>query len=126
MRVFVVEEPAALSARLQERLADTPGIYVVGVARNLLSAIRGIAALSPDLVIADLEMGGGGGGLSLLEVIQMFRDTEGTGPRVVLWTGCQDPQRQARARGLGADAQFDKARELDLLIDYCQRSAVAQ
>src|SRR4029453_17799323 len=116
----------ALSARLQERLGEAPGVSVVGNARNVIGAIRGIAALHPDLVIPDMNMDGGGSGFGLLEAIQMLREAEGSGPRVVLWTGCQDPRRQARARGLGADPQFDKARELDLLIDYCQTLAVAR
>jgi hypothetical protein len=42
---------------------------------------------------------------------------------VLVWTGCQDPRQQAIAAGLGAEAHFDKAREVDLLVEYCRRAA---
>jgi len=123
LRVLVVEESAALCDRLVERLAETPSIAVVGTARTVMDAVRKIAVLHPDLVITDHEMEDGGG-FALLEAIRVLRELEGPGPSVVLWTGCLDPRRQARARELGVDVHFEKARELDGLIDYCRRAGV--
>ena len=122
MTVFVVEESPALAARLLERLQLVPELAVIGVARNVLEAIRVIPILEPDLVITDTESGNGGG-LALLHVLQARRAMARRGPRVLLWTGCADPQRRAVAEGLGAEARFDKAREVDLLVDYCRRAA---
>ncbi len=124
-RVLVVEESAALSARLVERLAETPGISVIGMVRTVIDAVRRIAVLNPDLVITDIDMAEGGG-FALVQAIHMLRELEGAAPTVVLWTGCQDPWRQARARELGAEVQFDKARELDLLVDFCGRAAAGR
>lgn len=122
MTVFVVEESPALAARLLERLQLVPELAVIGVARNVMEAIRVIPILEPDLVITDTESGDGGG-LALLHVLQARRAMVRRGPRVLLWTGCADPQRRAVAAGLGAEARFDKAREVDLLVDYCRLAA---
>jgi DNA-binding NarL/FixJ family response regulator len=119
--VFVVEESPALSARLLERLKVVPELAIVGLARTLTDAIRDISTLTPDVVITDTEMGGGKG-LALLHVLQARRGMEGTGPRVLVWTGCQDPRRQAVASGLGAEARFDKARDVERLVEYCRHT----
>lgn len=125
VRVFVVEESTALSRRLVERLVETPSITVIGTARTVIDAVRKIVVLDPDLVITDIELAEGGG-FALLEAIRVIRYVEGSGPTVILWTGCRDPVRQARARELGAQAHFDKAREVELLVDYCREAALAK
>jgi DNA-binding NarL/FixJ family response regulator len=121
LRVLVVEESAALCDRLVERLAETPSISVVGTARTVMDAVRKIAGLHPDLVITDHEMEDGGG-FALLEALRVLRQVEGSAPSIVLWTGCLDPKRTARARDLGVEVQFEKARELEQLIEYCRRA----
>jgi DNA-binding NarL/FixJ family response regulator len=124
VRVFVVEESAALSVRLLERLREVPELDVIGTARTVTGAMRAITTLVPDVVIADTEMAEGKG-FALLHVIKAWRAVERDGPRVLVWTGCQDPRRQATAFALGAEAHFDKAREVDLLVDYCRQAAAA-
>jgi DNA-binding NarL/FixJ family response regulator len=125
LRVLVVEESAALCERLVERLAETPRIAVIGTARTVMDAVRKIAVLQPDMVITDHDMEDGGG-FALLEAIRVLRQVEGSAPSIVLWTGCLDPMRRARARDLGVEVQFEKARELDRLIEYCRRAGVAE
>lgn len=122
MRVFVVEESPALAARLLERLQDVGELSVVGVARSVMEAVRVIPMLEPDLVITDTETADGGG-LALLHVLQAHRAMARRGPRILLWTGCEDPRRRAVAEGLGAEARFDKAREVDQLVEYCRQVA---
>ena len=123
MRVFVVEESPALSDRLIERLSEVPELTVIGIARNLTDAVREIAALAPDVVIADPELGDGTG-LALLHVMHARRRVEGTGPRMLLWTGCRNRRQWTIALTLGAEARFDKAREVELLVEHCWRAAV--
>ena len=124
VRVFVAEESAALSTWLVERLERTQGITVIGTARTVIDTVRKIVSLHPDLVITDTELAEGGG-FALLEAIHLIRMVEGSGPTVILWTGCQDPLLQARARRLGALVHFDKSREAELLVDYCRAAAIA-
>ncbi len=120
VRVFVVEESAALSARLVERLAEVPSITVISTARTVADAIRAIANVAPHIVITDTDLPDGSG-FALLHVIKARRTVKGTGPRVLVWTGCQDSRRQALAEGLGVEAHFDKAKEVELLVEYCRR-----
>jgi DNA-binding NarL/FixJ family response regulator len=123
VRVLLVEESAALTSRLLERLKEVPKLEVVGSARTVTGATRAIATQVPDLVITDTEMAGGSG-VALLHVMKAHRTLEGSGPHVLVWTGCRDPRRRAMAEALGAEAHFDKAREVDLLVDYCRQAAV--
>ena len=56
MRVLLVDdEPPALE-RLEAFFANMPDIEVVGTAANGLEANDKIAALSPDLVMLDIQM----------------------------------------------------------------------
>jgi len=121
VRVFVVEESAALSIRLLERLKAAPELTVIGSAQSVTDAVRAIRLHGPDVVIIDTEMAEGSG-FALLHVMKAWRVVERAGPRVLVWTGCQDPRRRALASGLGAEAHFDKAREVDLLVDYCRQA----
>lgn len=125
MRVFVVEESAALSARLVERLAEVPGIAVISTARTVADAIRAIAHLAPDIVITDTDLPDESG-FALLHVMKARRTVKGGGPRVLVWTGSRDPRRQALAEALGVEAHFDKAREVELLVEYCRRAATPE
>jgi DNA-binding NarL/FixJ family response regulator len=122
VRVFVVEESPGLSDRLLERLSVIPELTVVGVARNLMDAVQQITTRSPDVVITDPELAEGSG-LALLHMLHQRRAVKGNGPRVLLWTGDRDPRRWAIAQGLGVEARFDKAREVDLLVERCRGAA---
>jgi DNA-binding NarL/FixJ family response regulator len=122
VRVLVVEESPALSARLLERLCAVPELTVVGVSRTVTEAVRDVVTQIPDVVITDSELGQGSG-LALLHVLQARRKVAGAGPRVLEWTGCQDPRRHAATNGLGVEARFDKAREVERLVDYCRSVA---
>jgi DNA-binding NarL/FixJ family response regulator len=122
VRVFVFEESPALSARLLERLRVAPELSVVGVARTVTDAIKEITTLTPDVVITDTEQTDGNG-LALLHALQARRTADRRGPRVLLWTACRDARRQAVALRLGAEARFDKAREVERLVEYCRHAA---
>ncbi len=122
MRVFVVEASPGLSDRLLERLNVVQELTVIGVARNLIDAVRQITIKAPDMVITDPELADGGG-LALLHMLNARRAVRGTGPRVLLWTGDRDSRRWAVAQGLGAEARFDKAREVEQLVEHCRRAA---
>jgi DNA-binding NarL/FixJ family response regulator len=124
VKVFVLEESPALSARLLERMHEESELTIVGVARRVTDAIRAIPALAPDVVITDTELADGGG-FALLHVLKAQRALGYHGPRILVWTGCRDPRRRALAEGLGAEAHFDKAREVQSLVEYCRRAVPA-
>jgi two-component system chemotaxis response regulator CheB len=56
IRTLVVDDSAFARKVLRESLSRTPGIEVVGIARDGLEALEKIAELSPDVVTLDLVM----------------------------------------------------------------------
>jgi DNA-binding NarL/FixJ family response regulator len=122
VRIFVVEESPAPSGWLLERLKSAPELAIVGAACGVTDAVRAILRLSPDLVVIETELSDGVG-LALLHVLQARRAAAGTGPRLLLWTGCRDARRLAVAYGLGAEASFDKVQDAERLVEYCRQGA---
>lgn len=57
-RIFIVEDHALLRAGLRALLIQDPDIEIIGEADNGRDAVRGVATLSPHLVLMDLSMPG--------------------------------------------------------------------
>jgi len=56
MRVYLVDSSRLLNEGLTERLADLPGLEVVGQADNLGDAVREIRLQTPDVVMLDVAL----------------------------------------------------------------------
>jgi DNA-binding NarL/FixJ family response regulator len=61
MRVYLVDSSRLLNEGLTERLADLPGLEVVGQADNLGDAVREIRLQTPDVVMLDVALLGQSG-----------------------------------------------------------------
>ena len=61
IRVLIVDDHLALRVGFAAILAESPGIEVVGEASDNKGAIEACTALSPDVVLMDLRIPGGGG-----------------------------------------------------------------
>lgn len=68
IRVFVVDDAAAVRRIVTDVLAADPGIEVVGSAANGLEAMARLERLGPDLVTLDIEMPGMDGLETLVEL----------------------------------------------------------
>ena len=60
-RLFLVDDHGVFRSGVRAELADAPGIEVVGDAGTVAEAISRIVALTPDVVLLDVHMPGGGG-----------------------------------------------------------------
>lgn len=80
LRTFLVDDEPVALRRLAQALGDIPGVELVGVAGDGLSARQSIAQTAPDLVILDIEMPGCSG-LDLASTL-----SGGPGPEVVFLT----------------------------------------
>ncbi|MGB0129369.1 MAG: response regulator [Rhodocyclaceae bacterium] len=124
LNVFLIEDSPLLRAQLIETLEDLEGIHVVGHAEDEATAIARLAANPADLTIVDLELKSGSG----IGVLRALKDEPSRFHytwAVVLTTHSHPAVRQ-RCTQLGARAFFDKAMQMDELIDYvaaAQRTA---
>jgi DNA-binding NarL/FixJ family response regulator len=109
MQIFLVEDSAPVRERLAEMLGAIPGARLVGAAERADTAIRGILAARPDVVVLDLNLAEGTSGFDVLRAVCP------AAPGIdfyMLSNFSADPYRALAAR-LGARGFFDKTRELE-------------
>ena len=113
---FLVEDNQTIRDNLVPALEDLVNAHVIGFADTEADAAHWLLA-HPDawhLLIVDLFLKEGSG-LGVLASAQ----TRKTAQRVVVLSNYVTNDIRARCAALGADAVFDKSRELDAFIDYC-------
>jgi two-component system OmpR family response regulator len=116
LRVVLVEDSPRLCRLLAGILGELDGVAVVGEAADEPSAIRLLGECQADLAIVDLELGAGSG----LEVLRALADEPKRFGhlRTVVFSNYGHPSLRECCRDLGADGFFDKAFQLDDLIEY--------
>ncbi|MBC7391785.1 MULTISPECIES: response regulator [unclassified Variovorax] len=123
VRTYIVEDNATIRENLVGTLREVARVETVGEAET---EDEGTAWLTHnrgkwDLAIIDLFLKEGSG----MNVIEACRDRSSTQRLVVLSNHTTRHVRQ-RCAELGADAVFDKATEIDDLIDFCLRQRQEQ
>lgn len=117
VRAFIVEDNPVILKDLIATLEELTPVRVVGSARTETEAVRELEQRKDDLdlVIVDIFLASGSG----LGVLARAQDLKLPMRRVVL-TNYPSPDMRRRCADLGADRLFDKSRELDELITYCE------
>ena len=93
-------------------LAEPGRIEVVVVAESEASAMAAIRGLGPDVVVLDLQLRTGSGA----DVIRAVRSDPAFGStRLLVTSNHTSPRLRAGCLELGADAYFDKVKELTQL-----------
>lgn len=113
---FLVEDNQTIRDNLVPALEDLVNAQVIGYAETESEAADWLAT-HPDswhLLIVDLFLKEGSG----LGVLAASRQRT-AGQRVVVLSNYVTDDIRARCAALGADGVFDKSRELDAFIDYC-------
>lgn len=110
MRVFLVEDSPLLRERLEKMLAAIPGAENVGHAPSADSAIAGIEATRPDVVVLDIQLERGTG----FDVLRAVRPKQPQIAFYVLTNFAHDGYRRM-AEKLGARGFFDKSKEIEAL-----------
>jgi two-component system OmpR family response regulator len=126
LRVVLVEDSPRLCRLLAGILGELDGVAVVGEAPDEHSAIQILCESQADLAIVDLELGAGSG-LEVLRTLAEQPDRFGH-LRTVVFSNYGHPSLRECCRNLGADDFFDKAFQLDDLLEYvlaARRSSVA-
>ncbi|MGJ7604201.1 response regulator [Variovorax sp. LT1R20] len=113
---FLVEDNKTIRDNLVPALEDLVNGRVVGFAETESDALAWLAAHPDDwqLLIVDLFLKEGSG----LGVLAGCK-TRSADQRVVVLSNYVTVDIRARCEALGADAVFDKSRDLDAFIEYC-------
>ena len=96
IRVLIVDDHELFMTGLSSVLQREPGLTVIGQATNKTEALSA-AALRPDIILLDLDLGKENSLEFLPELL-----TIGDGARVIAVTGVPDPELHLRAVRLGA------------------------
>lgn len=107
-RVYIVEDSAAIRARLAEMLSRMESVSVVGEADSAREAVAGILRARPDSVLLDLNLMGRTG-------IDVMKSVRPKAPEIVfvVLTNHAEPQYRRAATQAGASYFLDKSREFD-------------
>lgn len=115
MKAFLVEDSAVIRERLVPMLDALADVQVVGIAETEADAARWLDANACELVLIDLLLRQGSG-FGVLKRLQA--DGASNGPLRVVITNQATPEARRRCTELGAQAVFDKSRELDELFEF--------
>lgn len=116
LRTYIVEDNATIRENLIGALEELASIRSLGWAETESDASRWFAEHPGawDLAIVDLFLKQGSG----LGVLAACRE-RGPAQRVIVLSNYATAEMRQRCTELGADAVFDKSREIDALVEYC-------
>lgn len=106
IRVIVVDDHVVVRSGLEQLLATTDDIQLVGTASNGLEALDLVAAVDPDVVLMDLSMPELDGVEATRRITERFPRS-----RVLVLTSFSDQTRILDALGAGADGYLLKHAE---------------
>jgi DNA-binding NarL/FixJ family response regulator len=112
LRVFIVDDTAAVRAGLRALLSLMPGIEISGEAADAATALELISADPPDVVLMDIEMPGMDG----LEATRRLRG--GLAAHIVVFSPALDRDEDALA--CGADALVQKGEPITRLMSLLE------
>lgn len=112
IRVLVVDDHVVVRSGLEQLLATTDDIELVGTASNGNEAVAAVARLHPDVVLMDLSM-------PVLDGVEATRriNTDYPSSRVLVLTSFSDQTRILDALSAGADGYLLKHAEPDDIAD---------
>ena len=113
---FLIEDNPTVLENLVETLQEVAGINITAHSATQQDAVDWLQQHPGawDLAIVDLFLKEGSG-LGVLSGCRNRRPEQ----RVVVLSNYVTPDIRTRCQALGADAVFDKSRDLDAFIEYC-------
>jgi DNA-binding NarL/FixJ family response regulator len=105
MKVFVVEDSAAVRERLVEMIRELRGIEVVGEADSFGRAVVGIRDTMPDVAILDIKLANdAGSGIDVLNAVRKALPAL----RAIVMSNYATPQHMKTSADAGAEYFLDK------------------
>jgi DNA-binding NarL/FixJ family response regulator len=122
MKVFVVEDSAAVRERLVEMIQDVKDIEVVGEAATYDTAVAGIINTRPDVAVLDIKLANetGSGIDALVEVRKTL-----PGIRAIILSNYSTPQHLKASADAGAEYFLDKSIDFERVAEILEHMKVA-
>ena len=122
MKVFVVEDSAAVRERLVEMIREVKDIEVVGEAATYDTAVAGIIDTRPDVAVLDIKLANetGSGIDALIEVRKTL-----PGIRAIVLSNYTTPQHLKASADAGAEYFLDKSIDFERVAEILQQMQVA-
>ncbi len=122
MKVFVVEDSAAVRERLVEMIRDVKDIEVVGEATTYDTAVAGIINTRPDVAVLDIKLANatGSGIDALIEVRKTL-----PGIRAIILSNYSTPQHLKASADAGAEYFLDKSIDFERVAEILEHMKVA-
>ncbi len=118
MKVFVVEDSAAVRERLVEMIRELADVEVVGEAANYDKAVAGIMNERPDVAILDIKLADDTG--SGIDVLNRVRKAI-PALRAIVLSNYVTPQHLKASSDAGAEFFLDKSSEFERIPEILER-----
>jgi CheY-like chemotaxis protein len=113
LKVLIAEDSAPVAEMLKELVVQPGRVEVVGIAESGASAVMSVRRTRPDVVILDMQLKSDSG----TDVIRALRADSGLADtRIIVISNHVAPNLKSGCIELGADAYFDKLKELPELL----------
>lgn len=116
LKVFIADDSTLVRTGVSHILENLGGIEIVGEAENVPQAIELILRSQPNVVILDMQLSGGIG----LEVLPHIKQ-QSRPPVVIVFALYPPPRLKQRCIAAGADFVFDKATEIEPLVNVLEQ-----
>ena len=110
MKIFVVEDSAAVRERLVEMVGDLNDVEVVGEAESFGKAVAGILDTKPDVAIVDIRLADDlGTGIDVLHQVRKVLPSI----RAIVMSNFATPQFAKASADAGAEYFLDKSQDFE-------------
>jgi DNA-binding NarL/FixJ family response regulator len=114
MKVYVVEDSAAVRERLLEMIREIEDVEVVGEAGTYDAAVAGIMSTRPDVAVLDIKLADdGGSGIDVLAEVKKGLPAM----RAIVLSNYATPQHMKASADAGAEYFLDKSAEFERISE---------
>jgi DNA-binding NarL/FixJ family response regulator len=118
MKVYVVEDSAAVRERLLEMIREIDDIEVVGEAETYDAAVAGIMSTRPDVAVLDIKLADdGGSGIDVLAEVRKGLPAM----RAIVLSNYATPQHMKASADAGAEYFLDKSAEFERISEILEQ-----
>jgi len=114
MKIFVVEDSAAVRERLIEMIREIADIEVVGEADTYDAAVSGILNTRPDVAVLDIKLADDGG--SGIDVLAQVRKRL-PAMKAIMLSNYATPQHMKASADAGAEYFLDKSADFERITE---------